>query len=302
MKKSLITKLMSTIALALLMTFTPLNSSVHAWQGEDENPFSAMYVFGDSLSDTGNFYALSGGFPPPPYFQGRISNGIVWAEYLAMSLGLGVADFHNYAVAGASSGRDNFNDDPLLGIEFPGLHDEIDQFVADLEGSRADRNALYVIWIGANDFFAADFDPTKDIPNAIRNTTRAVRRLRAQGAEHIVVVNLPDLGLTPFAQSVQPPGILTYLSAIYNANLDRALNQLARVGVDTIRVDSAAVLQDIVANPGNYPPLFNVTDAYLFTGMGDPNTYLFWDRVHPTTTGHAIIASAAFEVIMMHVL
>ena len=37
-------------------------------------PFSAMYVFGDSLSDTGNISLATGGADPEaPYFSGRFS-------------------------------------------------------------------------------------------------------------------------------------------------------------------------------------------------------------------------------------
>lgn len=46
--------------------------------------YMSLYAFGDSLSDSGNMhnavYALTGGtveVPPPPYWQGRASNGPV---------------------------------------------------------------------------------------------------------------------------------------------------------------------------------------------------------------------------------
>ena len=282
------------ILAVLTLVFAVVHAtSSHAWEGEgDAPPFSGMYVFGDSLSDTGNFYALTGGtFPPSPYFEGRASNGPVWVEYLADNLGFDSDSVFNYAVYGATSGRDNFNDSPADGWEFPGLHDEIDLFVEDLNGGRADENALYVVWTGANDFFADDFDPNRSIATAVRNTARAVRRLHAQGARHILVINLPDLGLTPYGQSVEPEGILSYLTFVYNENLTQALDQLAFVGVETIRVDAAGELQNIVDHPGEYG-LTNVTDAYLPENIGqDPDDFLYWDSVHPTTVGHEIIAA-----------
>ncbi len=65
-------------------------------------PYSSIVVFGDSLSDTGRMVALTNGaFPAPPdYAWGRQSNGPVWHEYLAVSLGLSDAVI-NYAVIGA---------------------------------------------------------------------------------------------------------------------------------------------------------------------------------------------------------
>ena len=70
-------------------------------------PYSAMYVFGDSLSDNGNIPAASGYRPSAPYYDGRFSNGPVAVEYLANNLGIGAADFHDYAVGGATTGLDN---------------------------------------------------------------------------------------------------------------------------------------------------------------------------------------------------
>lgn len=67
--------------------------------------FSGLYVFGDSLSDNGHLYALTGGFPPdPPYHQGRFSNGPVAVEHLATGLGLSGVQFHNMAIVGARTG------------------------------------------------------------------------------------------------------------------------------------------------------------------------------------------------------
>ena len=84
-------------------------------------PFSSLYVFGDSLSDAGSspssvmsLYNTLGFCDPlhpcgffGPYFEGRISNGPVAPEYLATSLGVTGANFHSYAVAGATSGFGN---------------------------------------------------------------------------------------------------------------------------------------------------------------------------------------------------
>jgi phospholipase/lecithinase/hemolysin len=62
------------------------------------NPFSKLYVFGDSLSDQGNIFnitkfanSLSSQIPvipSAPYFEGRFSNGPIWIDYLSVGLGL----------------------------------------------------------------------------------------------------------------------------------------------------------------------------------------------------------------------
>ena len=49
------------------------------------NGFTSFWTIGDSLSDPGNLYAATGGAQPqsPPYYEGRFSNGPVWAETVA---------------------------------------------------------------------------------------------------------------------------------------------------------------------------------------------------------------------------
>ena len=73
--------------------------------------FSRLVVFGDSTTDTGNVYELSGRTKPasPPYFEGRWSNGPLWIEYLADRLNVprprpSLAGGTNYAYAGAQTG------------------------------------------------------------------------------------------------------------------------------------------------------------------------------------------------------
>src|SRR5271155_453790 len=70
----------------------------------------AIYAFGDSLSDVGNVYALSGDtIPGAPYVNGQFSNGPVWVQDLAAGLGLGPLSPSqlggtDYAYGGAETG------------------------------------------------------------------------------------------------------------------------------------------------------------------------------------------------------
>ena len=55
--------------------------------------YTALFAFGDSLSDAGNLYFADGGTAPvsPPYYAGHFSNGPTWVEDLSQMLpGLGV--------------------------------------------------------------------------------------------------------------------------------------------------------------------------------------------------------------------
>jgi outer membrane lipase/esterase len=76
---------------------------------------SQLFVFGDSLSDSGNASNRSFGFfPPTPPYQNRFTNGKVAVEYLWDSFNPGNPTFTpsllggtNYAIGGATTGKEN---------------------------------------------------------------------------------------------------------------------------------------------------------------------------------------------------
>ncbi len=258
-------------------------------------PFSRIVVFGDSLSDTGNFYHRTGNsLPPAPYAGGRFSNGPLWIEYLAEDLGMELVPGDNYAVGGATTGHDNTNDG-VLGLTYPGLQDEIGSFLETLGPGGADPEALYVVWAGANDFFvvlASGGDPAVLIRNGVSNTLHAIQSLWAAGARHILVLNVPDLGITPYGRGSGFGASITYLSASYNHFLGTGLQALAQAGIPTIQVDAFSTLQLMVNSPEQFG-FTNVTVPLLpvLLGGGNPDSaeFVFWDAVHPTTRAHEVL-------------
>ena len=282
---------------------SPSLSAIPAGQTEQDSfrytlapAFSQVVIFGDSLSDQGRLFAADNQqFPPdPPYFQGRMSNGQVWIEDLAPRLGLTVTLANNYAVAGATTGSANYNES-ILGTDLPGMTDELNQFLGELNGSPADPNALYVVWAGANDFFLPFDDPAVLIGQAVTNLATTVGTLHAFGAQHVLVMNLPDLGLTPYALASGQSTQLTALSFGFNATLEGAI---AGLGFDVAMVDIFGSFQQIVADPAALG-LTNVTTS-CFNGatvVGNPADYLFWDAVHPTAAGHQLIAQTVFAAL-----
>jgi hypothetical protein len=70
--------------------------------------YTTLFAFGDSLSDAGNLFALTG-IPSAPYFDGHFSNGTTWVEDLSKDLGLGtlkpsVSGGTDFAFGGATTG------------------------------------------------------------------------------------------------------------------------------------------------------------------------------------------------------
>lgn len=260
----------------------------------DSEPFSAIPAFGDSLTDTGNLYLLTGGYPA----TGRFCNGPLWVEYLAADLGMTYRAGDNYAVGGATTGRGNFNDGP--GREYPGLQDEIDSYI-NSDGVTEPERALFLVGAGANDFFnlqKTGESPQSMIANGVNNTVTAVQRLWSSGARFIMVMNVPDLGVTPYALSSGNAALMTQLCAAYNHVLGLVLDQLSQAGVPTLRLDAFAVLDKMASEPATYG-FSNVTVPLTMAPAGvDPAQFLFWDGVHPTSGAHKVLAAEAIQQLM----
>jgi phospholipase/lecithinase/hemolysin len=253
---------------AAWMAMTPIASA---------SSFSSVIVYGDSLSDNGNLYSYIGYPPSPPYYQGRFSNGPVAAEQLAADLS---APLYDFAVGGATSGVGNYVDGGtqtstgMYGL--PGMQLEL-AASAPLLSSPIVSTSLFVVWGGANDFLT-NGSPTV----AAQNVDAIVAALEGDGADHILVPGMPNLGLTP---DYQGDAAATAYSNTFNSVL------LADLPGGAIYFDTANLLNQLTSNPSLYG-LTNVTDP-CFNGTtvcSNPNQYLFWDGFHPTTATDTIVA------------
>lgn len=250
--------------------------------------YSDLIVFGDSLSDNGNYYASTGGVAPlsPPYFHGRYSNGPVWVERLAGLLGLPTEGFSDHAVAGATTR------DVLTRQVIPFVH-----------GASVPTDALYVLWAGANDFLSLPSDPLAAANRAVANIDQAIRTLAHAGATDVVVPNLPNLGRTPAALEYGSPYVIslaTTVSAAFNTALAADVPRWrANLGINVIELDTFHLLEQMVATPGMFG-LTNVTQRALRangTVVPNPDAYLFWDQIHPTASVHTVFADRAYAAI-----
>ncbi|HEY9735005.1 MAG TPA: SGNH/GDSL hydrolase family protein [Trichocoleus sp.] len=273
--------------------------------------FSQLYVFGDSLSDIGNFFAATGNQLPPPqlgYFQGRFTNGPLWVDYLAPQLGLTSDRQTNFAFPGATTGVRNTTDPRL-----PALQQQIAGFIQ--AAPQVDPNGLYVVWAGANDYTRGGGETNPAIP--VGNLTSAIQALAGSGARNILVPNLPDLGQVPLFQGRGPEEAaaataLTVGPTGHNVLLSQAVSQLrSQLGpnVNLTLLDVGALFSDLVSNPSQFG-FTNTEDACLFpspllsglpqvpiTICSNPNEYIFWDSLHPSTRTHQILADEAAEVL-----
>lgn len=242
--------------------------------------YSSVIVYGDSLSDNGNLYAALHGIAPasPPYYNGRFSNGPVAVEQLAAKLNAPLLDF---AFGGATTGIGNIADGGTQtkagGFGLPGIGAE---FAGATVPAALIPGSLFIVWGGADDFESFGSPTT-----AASNIDAIVQALQAEGATHILVPGLPDIGLTPeFYGSADA----TAYSNAFNAAL------LAGLPTGATYVDTNKLLTTILANPGAYGITQTKTscfDATAGTVCSDPGQYLFFDDIHPTTTADAYLAA-----------
>ncbi len=257
--------------------------------------YSALYAFGDSLSDAGDLSILTaptGTTRPvsPPYYSQKygpvsgsvFSNGPTWVQDVSVALGLGtlapsLTGGTDYAYGGAVTGAAPQNTDPtILAISLP---TQLAQFKAQV--STPSANALYTVSIGANDLLGilgntglSAQQQTADVNAAVANEVSFVQQLVGSGAKTLLVLNVPDLGKIPDVTSRQPqtgttPTAIdteaTQLSSAYNAALSTQLAAVASAsGVRIQIVDSNTLLNAAIASPAAYG-LTNVTTP-VYTG------------------------------------
>lgn len=289
--------------------------------------YSQIYVLGDSLSDTGNIaaayapiVAANGGVPLPvlglstdAYAPGRASNGLLWIDLLTSHFGFSATSSlnggTNYAYGGARTDNQVFN--PII-PEFKGLLQQRDALLTD--HPVLDPDALYIVWGGANNLQdiltgrpRADGTP-QSVGQTVADLGLIIDSLAAAGASHFLVPNAPNIGLVPRLRERGPLAVAygTQLTAALNGGLATLIDSRRQAGLDILDFDTAGFLAEVVANPASYG-LSNVTercytgDDLNFNGSGsicaDPASYLFWDGIHPTATGHALLAQAMLQHI-----
>lgn len=282
-------------------------------------PYSGMVVFGDSLSDSGNNALLLSNFgtqPLPPVViandgsysripsaAGTYSNGMVWTQYLAQSLGLtltpSLAGGTNFAFGGAQTGIDGSDVPQIPGFPFS-MRTQLNTFLG-ATGGIADPNALYIVAGGGNNIraaleaIAAGADPNTTaaatVADYANDMAGLVSSLKTAGAQHVLVLNTPNFGLTPLANALGVSALATNLSFAMDAQLAGAL---AGAGVKTF--DMFSFMTGVVG-AGAASGFSNWTNACgAAVNACDVNTALFWDGIHPTTLAHQQLAAAVLAV------
>ncbi|AXK71312.1 autotransporter domain-containing protein [Lysobacter sp. TY2-98] len=300
--------------------------------------YSQTIFFGDSLTDTGAFRpALVAQAGPSAAIAGRFTTNpaLIWSEYLADFYGTSANPYYQYglpntstalttnasgtdfAIGGARVATDTPNPfaptaPPAIAPRVASLQTQVNTYLAN-NGGRADPNALFTVWGGANDIFGAVGTPA----TAAATTTAAanaqvaiVNQLSNAGARYILVATVPDIGATPSfrAQGAAAQGNGTALSNLYNTTL---FNGLASGNANVIPLDTFHLLSEVIANPAQFG-ITNTTgtacqpqitaqsltcNPTTYVNVNAPYTYLFADGVHPSLAGHQIMGNYAVSIL-----
>jgi len=298
--------------------------------------FSELVVFGDSFSENGNLLfdsqadpALEPDPPPALYFDGRQSNGLIWAEHLANELGIpqpnaSTAGGTNYAYSGATSG---FGTRIRSSIAVPGQVQEIPEIGTQITEYLGDRGAfsatqLVAVWSGANDLLeivlevaTGQLDPSDSTAVQARfaatfaDVEAQLRLIIDNDGQHLLVPNQPDSSKAPFWQGT-PWGdptftplapVLDNFVDVYNGFLSVLITNIATEfpAVYIYPVDIFSSFEQILLDPAA-AGFVNVDTPALLVGASGEG-FVFWDPIHVTTQAHAAIAASTLEVLPVSV-
>lgn len=277
------------VAFAVVLASTFLNAA--------PTGINQIFVFGDSLSDTGNAALALGGTLPGNYAPNELTDGAnttppttgpfgLWIEQFAAKAGFSDPTPYltnplattnvSYAVASAQAQANNPQDVPhQLGV-FGATHP-----------LGAPSDALYAIWAGANDIYNGNTNGA-GIADALAGD---ISSLAKGGAKYFMWLNMPPIGDTPRAVLMGSVAQDNTASAGFDTEWMKDIAMLNAAGIMVIGVDVDSLFKDITA--GKYSFTNTTTPAQGTTG--NPNDYLFWDTEHPTTAADALIANLAYS-------
>ena len=208
---------------------------------------------------------------------------------------------------------------------------QINNYLAN-NGGTFSSNQLVTVFAGGNDIFinvavfqatvAQGGDPTAASTAAVTAMGQAGVELGtyvntmilAKGAGHVVVVNLPDVSITPFAiaSGAQGQALVKAMTQTFNAQLSATLT----AGSALLYVDAFTASEDQATNMAQYgltdvtTPVCTSSSSLVCTAStliaavtpataGAPataaNTYEYADSVHPTPYGYRLLAELVGE-------
>ncbi len=165
--------------------------------------------------------------------------------------------------------------------------------------------------IGGNDLVQYG----RSVNGIIESQKHALQNLLNAGARYILILNLPDISKAPIFKFRTDSDSIQKQIAQYNEKLQQIVTTLQRTYGTNVKIrlfDFHSLLNDVLAHPGYYH-IRNITQSCLdadsiepgvfllkterHTECVDPEDYLFWDMLYPTTHAHRLLALAIYDFI-----
>lgn len=236
--------------------------------------FDSILALGDSLTDdsTGQL---------DPFGIARFTDGPIWVELVAGAMG---ANLYDGAFGGATTGMDN----PAVNSPILGLQWQVGNVVPFFLPYTGLDSTLFSIWAGANDFFQG-----RNPFTGANNVGLALNSLGQVGAQDILIMNLPDIGMTPgFYNDVNQAATSAEATAWTMAFNGALLGEMELFknnfpDINLFYVDIFSLFREII----------EVDDQGVILDMAEWVS-LFWDPVHPSSIGHELIADAVLRKVV----
>ncbi len=268
-----------------------------------QSKINTIYIFGDSLHDTGNLKRLTNGkIPSEAYFRGHFSNGPMYSEYLADIIAENTGKpvkVNNYAIGGALTAYINGYVSTALSLQ------------AQIESKKFafKETDLLILGGGSNNYvFCIDFKfpfiHLKRISKLVNDLRLCIDKVLEMGAKNVILFNMPDLFMAPvkhrlgfiFRRFIMPAFSKSIVRA--NEKIEAFAKDLKNKGIQIKIFDIYGLLLDAFESPQKFG--FKYSDSCIIPGLGrysgevskqrKHEDYLFWDYVHPTTKAHKLIA------------
>ena len=283
--------------------------------------FSQAVVFGDSLSDTGNdsnlaslfgYVTTNGRFTSDPTSKPPSAGTGVCHEELETKLGIAHATKSssggsNWAYGAATTGT---------GTQDFGIVHNVGQQVSDYLSAThniASSTALYMFWAGANDLLDAADNLTGTVnvhalesaaSTAATNLENDIKQFAADGAKYFIWPNLPALDQTPYARATYSASVEAALSdavQAFNNDLASAIQSIRSVYPSEV-IYSLDIYTPFTQMLAHTYPAYNFSNVTVAASSVTPvpasaDTYLFWDKLHPTEIVHKLLGDTAYNLI-----
>jgi phospholipase/lecithinase/hemolysin len=285
------------------------------------SPYTKIVVFGDTLSDVGNYYRATKQQVPQQQFYfvdptnniGRFSNDTLWVEQLAalynpkaahpLLPNTGTPAGLDYAWAYAAIDHDVAVTAPNRFV-VPSVYHQVQHYLVHV-GQKADPNALYVIWAGMTDLIddveqgkSVSASSTADLAQELVNL---VAQLKAAGAKNFNIPTIPDIAYLPEITTQNLATKAAKASFNFNTSVtnDLAVASLAK-GITVSRPD-IYYLQRSLLQSSNHLNFTNVTGSCVTPSSGTPTTLcdssvqagsFYWDGRNFSAFSNSLFATS----------